>query len=88
MKTKKVVIEFEVDQSLEFADLCNAFSDAKIMALKEVDRQLGRLGTGRGSAAGYPTIKFLNFDGINRVCRNGRWDTIRRRLTHNTSLEA
>ena len=75
MKAKKVIIEFEVDQSLEFSDLSKAFFDAKNAALMEVDRQLGRIGTGRESAAGYPTIRFLNFDGINRVCRNGRWET-------------
>jgi len=71
MKKKRVILEFEVDQSLEFEDLCNAVSDAKRLVILEIDRQLDRLGNGRGSAAGQATVRYQNFNGYNRVSKNG-----------------
>lgn len=71
MATKKVIVEFEVDQSLEFEDLCNAVNDAIKDAHIAVDEKLGRLGSGRESALGHITIRFNDFDSVNRVWCNG-----------------
>ena len=71
MKKKLVILEFEVDQSLEFEDLCDAVSDAKRLAILEIDRQLDRLGNGKRSAAGQVTVRYQNFNGYNLVSKNG-----------------
>ena len=71
MKKKLVILEFEVDQGLDFEDLCNAVADVKRLAILELDRQLDRLGSGRRSAAGQVTVRFQGFNGYNRASRNG-----------------
>lgn len=72
MKKKLVILEFEVDPALEFEDLCNAVSDAKTLAMLEIERQLDRLGNGKRSASGTITVRFKNFrDGHNLVSKNG-----------------
>ena len=68
---KKIIVEFEVDQSLEYEDLCNVLHDAIRKARFEVDEKLGRIGTGKPSSLGLTTIRFNGFDGVNRVWHNG-----------------
>jgi hypothetical protein len=80
MNKKLVILEFEVDQNLEVKDLISAVSDAKILVIREIDRQLDRLGNGKGSAAGMVTVRFQNFGCANWVSRNGgQFRLIRRR---------
>ena len=80
MAKKLVILEFEVDQILEPADLLNAVEDAKELAVHEIDRQLDRIGNGKGSAAGEVTVRYQNFGRVNWVSRNGGiYKMIRRR---------
>lgn len=67
---KKLIIEFNVDQELEFEDICNPAFEAAKDALFVIDTQLDRIGNGRGSAGGVITIRFNGFDGVNRVSTN------------------
>lgn len=71
MKNKRVIIEFEVDQELEFEELCNPVFEAVKNAMMSLDTVLNRIGTGKPSVAGIVTIRFNNFDGVNRTSVNG-----------------
>ena len=44
--TKKLTIEFEVDQSLTLAELCNPVHQAINTARYQVDQHLNRIGNG------------------------------------------
>jgi len=62
MKTKKVVIEFEVDQSLTWDEAVISAREASKAARLAIDTAMDRIGNGRGSAAGEVTIRWYGFD--------------------------
>lgn len=68
---KRVIIEFEVDQELEFEELCNPVFEAVKNAMMSLDASLNRVGTGKPSVVGIVTIRFNNFDSVNRISING-----------------
>lgn len=82
MAKKKVVVEFEVDDSLTVIDLCEVVHDAMKKARWEVDEKFDRIGTGRGAALFNTTIRFIDFEDVNLVYRNGMIQRPRRRRTN------
>lgn len=81
MTTKKIIIEFDVDQSLTISDLCNPLHEAMKQAQIEIDRKFDRLGTGKGATLYNTTIRFIEFETRNYTWRNGTLLTPRRRTT-------
>ena len=70
-KTKKIIVEFDVNDSLTINDLCNVVHDAISKARFEVDEKLDRIGNDRGAALYNTTIHFNDFEQVNLVWRNG-----------------
>ena len=71
MTTKKIIIEFDVDQSLTISDLCNPLHEAMKQAQHDIDSKFDRLGTGKGTALYNTTIRFIDFESSNCTWRNG-----------------
>lgn len=79
---KKVIVEFDVDDSLTVIDLCEVVHDAMKKARFEVDEKFDRIGTGRGAALYNVTIRFNDFEDVNIVYRDGMIQRPRRRRTN------
>lgn len=76
--TKKLIIEFEVDQSLTLAELCNPVHQAINTARYQVDQHLNRIGNGSPAALHSTTIRFIEFEDNNITYKDGIMQPIRR----------
>ena len=58
---KQIVLEFNIDQDLNWYDALYSGFEASHAARLAIDTLLGRIGNGRGSAAGEVTIRWYGY---------------------------
>jgi hypothetical protein len=75
---KRVIVEFEVDQDLTLAELCDPLHAALRTARYQVDEDLNRMGSGRPAALHSTTIRFIEFETNNITYKDGIMQPIRR----------
>ncbi len=73
MKPKKLIVEFDVNDEVNFEELAKAIDDNFIEARKNIDERLGRMNNGSTAGLFNVTLRYLGFDGVNRHCKNGYW---------------
>lgn len=77
--TKKLIIEFEVDDSLTIDDLCNFIHDQTRDMRLATDKKFDRIGNGKRTCFHDTIIRFNGFERVNFAWRNGIGMVRRRR---------
>lgn len=76
--TKKIIIEIDVDPSLELDDVSKFFIDMMHEARLKLDTKLNRIGNDSPTALQHTTIRFVGFSDYTSVYRDGLFRSARR----------
>lgn len=68
---KQIVLEFNIDQSLTWDEAVISAREASKAAQLTIDTAMGRIGNGRGSAAGEVTIRWYGYGRLAKSVNGG-----------------